>query len=611
MNCHICGAGIPDLSGWDFCPGCGINLHGKCFSCGSISHAAARFCVKCGKAISHNAFTVKLNGSVSLVIKPLEDDAVIIVPEASGKTVAAHSEISEVPRISKEKDEDEELDSDSFNSSETPDFLKKLGRRETSGEKTIDAGINQQPGNFNGTLNSNSFNISETPDFLKEIIKKGREQKTVFPEVKQGFAAPAGEKAQAPQTKETEKPKAAEIVKKEEPEEQKPLPKAVVQPVEETPKSMDAATKEETSPYQKFKPSPKIDEIIKETDLSPKKWGGMAHKKEAAEADNKISETPGMQGIKTEAEEAKKENIAVSGAPEKESKPVKQSRNYRLIAVDSGNNRIQFISADGKFISSFGTRGSGPGQFDNPQKAVMDQAGNIYVSDFSNNRIQKFSKNGQHILSFGSHGTKNSEFNYPAGMTISKEGLLFVVDSYNNRVQIFDLEGKYVSKFEGSDAGQNTGFDTPSAIAIDSDNHIYVCDTGNNRIIKFDPKWKKVYELGEVDKKNAGFDNPAGIFVDKTNNLIVADTGNNLIKMFDTNGELISCFGSKGQKEGKLDSPGSIIADDDNNIYIADTWNNRVQIFTYDGKLLRAIGSYGSDPGKFNHINDVLLQEEI
>ncbi|HNY10457.1 MAG TPA: zinc ribbon domain-containing protein, partial [Candidatus Wallbacteria bacterium] len=134
MNCHKCGTDIPGSSGWDFCPECGINLYGKCFSCGHISHVASKFCVKCGKAVSHNALAVKLNESVSLVIRPQENDAVISAPNGTGKTVMAHSEISEVPQISKEKEEDDELDSNSFNVSETPDFLKKLGHKETAGD---------------------------------------------------------------------------------------------------------------------------------------------------------------------------------------------------------------------------------------------------------------------------------------------------------------------------------------------------------------------------------------------------------------------------------------------------------------------------------------------
>ena len=80
--------------------------------------------------------------------------------------------------------------------------------------------------------------------------------------------------------------------------------------------------------------------------------------------------------------------------------------------------------------------------------------------------------------------------------------------------------------------------------------------------------------------------------------------------MFDAMGGLILNFGSKGQKEGKLDSPGAVEVCD-RNIYVADTWNNRIQIFSYDGVFIKSIGSYGSDPGKFNHINDIVVLDEI
>ena len=46
--------------------------------------------------------------------------------------------------------------------------------------------------------------------------------------------------------------------------------------------------------------------------------------------------------------------------------------------------------AHGKLISSFGTKGSGPGQFDQPRGIAVDKNGVVYVSDSRNNRLQLF-----------------------------------------------------------------------------------------------------------------------------------------------------------------------------------------------------------------------------
>ncbi len=61
-----------------------------------------------------------------------------------------------------------------------------------------------------------------------------------------------------------------------------------------------------------------------------------------------------------------------------------------IYVADFYNHRIQIISEDGRFISAFGSRGSGPGQFERPVDMAFDTDGNLYVVDFGNDRIQQF-----------------------------------------------------------------------------------------------------------------------------------------------------------------------------------------------------------------------------
>lgn len=59
-------------------------------------------------------------------------------------------------------------------------------------------------------------------------------------------------------------------------------------------------------------------------------------------------------------------------------------------------NRIQHFAADGRLLSQFGSRGTGPGQFKNPQDIAVDADGNIIVADTDNHRIQKFTPSTHH-----------------------------------------------------------------------------------------------------------------------------------------------------------------------------------------------------------------------
>ena len=68
---------------------------------------------------------------------------------------------------------------------------------------------------------------------------------------------------------------------------------------------------------------------------------------------------------------------------------------------------------------------------------VVDEEGNVIVADSRNDRIQVFTSSGVFITKFGSKGTGPGEFDRPSGICISPEGLIIVVDFGNNRVQMF------------------------------------------------------------------------------------------------------------------------------------------------------------------------------
>ncbi len=62
----------------------------------------------------------------------------------------------------------------------------------------------------------------------------------------------------------------------------------------------------------------------------------------------------------------------------------------RIFVADYYNHRIQIFNADGDFVSSFGSYGRGPGEFDRPIAVAPGVDGSIFVVDFGNDRVQKF-----------------------------------------------------------------------------------------------------------------------------------------------------------------------------------------------------------------------------
>ena len=78
--------------------------------------------------------------------------------------------------------------------------------------------------------------------------------------------------------------------------------------------------------------------------------------------------------------------------------------NGNVIVVDSGNNRLQVFTPEGKLVAQCGKAGSGEGEFNKPWGITLDKDGNIYVADWKNHRVQKLSPEGKFLMSIGRYG---------------------------------------------------------------------------------------------------------------------------------------------------------------------------------------------------------------
>lgn len=69
-------------------------------------------------------------------------------------------------------------------------------------------------------------------------------------------------------------------------------------------------------------------------------------------------------------------------------------------------------------LKTIGSPGSGNVELDDPKGVVVDTKGNLYVVDSGNNRIQEFDSNGKFIRTWGTFGTGDGQFNGPLGITL-------------------------------------------------------------------------------------------------------------------------------------------------------------------------------------------------
>ncbi len=156
----------------------------------------------------------------------------------------------------------------------------------------------------------------------------------------------------------------------------------------------------------------------------------------------------------------------------------------KLFVTDSKRHQVVIFDVSGKFISKFGRRGTGPGEFNFPTHVNGDAAGRVYVTDSLNNRIQVFDVNGQFQRAFGSVGDGPGCFSRPKGVAVDHAGHVYVVDAVFDNVQVFDEQGRLLMNW--GEAGPAPGeFWLPNAIVISHHDDIYVADSYNHRIQVF------------------------------------------------------------------------------------------------------------------------------
>ncbi len=134
------------------------------------------------------------------------------------------------------------------------------------------------------------------------------------------------------------------------------------------------------------------------------------------------------------------------------------------------------LSPEGKVLMTLGKEGvagTGPDMFDRPTGVAIAPNGDIFVADghFPNKhdtaRVVKFSKDGHFIKSWGRKGGGPGEFDEPHDIFIGgSQNRVYVADRRNRRIQVFDQEGNFIAAWKQ--------FGQPSSVFVGKDDTIYV-----------------------------------------------------------------------------------------------------------------------------------------
>jgi tripartite motif-containing protein 71 len=217
------------------------------------------------------------------------------------------------------------------------------------------------------------------------------------------------------------------------------------------------------------------------------------------------------------------------------------------------------------FVNSFGSNGTGDGQFQFPTAIAVDSSGNIYVTD--DTRLQEFTSSGTFIRTIGF-----GNYNEPIGVALDSSNNIYVSNYASGGVQEYNQSGTYLRTIPTG------GY--PYGVVITSNDHIYAENgpSGSEHIQEFTNSGTALQNFG----------NPFGAFmvVDQSGNLYSPIRNANLIREFDKNGNEVREISSK-----YLNAPYGIAMDKNGNIFVANYGSTTVSEFSSSGSFIQNIGT--------------------
>ena len=240
----------------------------------------------------------------------------------------------------------------------------------------------------------------------------------------------------------------------------------------------------------------------------------------------------------------------------------------QVVVTERDNCCVSVFDVNGEKRLSFGSRGSGQGEFERPSGVTVDGEGNIYVADAGNNSIQKFTPEGQFLMSVG---VSSSTVGSLRSVQFNRfNGRLYITKGHY--VEILDTDLTFWNSFELQECEYSTAYD----VCCDSAGKVYIADCSNHRVQVFTAEGKFLGIFGEPGKEKGQLFCPYCLALDDwSNQLYISELGAHRVSIFNAIGMYDT---SVGTEQGKMLSPRGLCVDC-GVMYVCDSGNNCVQIF--------------------------------
>jgi DNA-binding beta-propeller fold protein YncE len=159
-----------------------------------------------------------------------------------------------------------------------------------------------------------------------------------------------------------------------------------------------------------------------------------------------------------------------------------------MYVTEAANHRVQKLGPVGNFIAEW--KGPPPG-FYGPRKIALGPDSSLYVVDQGRSRIVRFDYDGRVLTTWGMKGNGEGQFDDPGSVAVDPtRNKVYVADPRNSRIQVFDNGGMFLSQWTVSEWKQPNGFED---LAVDAQSgRVYATSAHTDAVLVFDSDGKKI-----------------------------------------------------------------------------------------------------------------------
>ncbi len=264
-------------------------------------------------------------------------------------------------------------------------------------------------------------------------------------------------------------------------------------------------------------------------------------------------------------------------------------------AAESGGDGDLRVSGL-RFDSILGRSGTGPGEFHRPLALASTPTGGLLVADTGNNRVQCLDGEGRFLWEAGGSGTSEGNLRRPTGAAPATGLEFLVLDAGGRVVHQFHARGQYLGvalDFARHDLAERLGSVDPRALAVDRSGNVLVTEAEGDRLLVFSPAWDLVTVAGGFGGGARNFEEPEGVAA-AGEQILVADSGNGRIQVLDLQGRFLSSW---PLPDGVR--PIGLAVDRHGNVFVADAHGDRILALSPGGTVIASFGARGSGLGSF------------